>query len=399
MQIVSSIICIDFLFDGCTFSISSNGDVYSFGIREKGFLGHTELKIFPPKLIPSLQNIKSISCCHFNTMCLDFEGNVFTFGHNGSGELGFDKDILFLHFPQRIPNLPKIIQISCGASHCMFLSENNELYCFGCNFDGQLGFVNRENHYLPQKIDSLQDIEFVECGEEYTICKQTNNNNIFVWGNNDFGQLGTGNTDTQFTPFHCSNWPDNIIDIKCGRCHTLILTSNQDVYSCGNNYDGQLGRSSFLNSFNIPHKIINIPNITRIECGFNHSLCIDINNDLYVFGDNSSGQLGLNDTCGKVHYPTKNILLSNVIDISKGGDHTFVKTLNNEIYAFGRNNFSQLGIKTEERLQISPIQVFQDNDDFWRVNISKKSKAKSARFVSKRPIENNSPPNKKKKIN
>jgi len=99
---------------------------------------------------------------------------------------------------------------------------------------------------------------------------------------------------------------------------------------------------------------------------------------LYVFGDNGSGQLGLGDT-DKRNKPIKHPSLSNIIDISNGGNHTFVKTSNNEIYAFGKNGNSQLGIKTENRNQLTPIRVFEDNEDIWSSNITKKPTAKSAR--------------------
>ena len=56
-----------------------------------------------------------------------------------------------------------------------------------------------------------------------------------------------------------------------------------------------------------------------------------------------------------------------------------LKHLNNAIYAFGWNEYSQLGIKTEHNKQLKPIRVFEDNEDIWFSNINK-SKAKSARF-------------------
>ena len=90
------------------------------------------------------------------------------------------------------------------------------------------------------------------------------------------------------------------------------------------------------------------------------------------------GQLGLGDTNNR-DKPIKHPSLSNIIDISKGGYHSFVKTSNNEIYAFGLNQYSQLGIKTEDENQLTPIRVFEDNEDIWFSNINK-SKAKSARF-------------------
>ena len=106
-------------------------------------------------------------------------------------------------------------------------------------------------------------------------------------------------------------------------------------------------------------------------------MCIDINGNLLFFGGNSCGQFGLGDTDKRdilVQHPS----LSNIIDISSKGEHVFVKTSNNEIYAFGSNDNSQLGIKTEDINQITPIRVFEDIEDIWCSTIGE-SKAKSAR--------------------
>ena len=165
-------------------------------------------------------------------------------------------------------------------------------------------------------------------------------------------------------PYRICNWPKNIVDIKCGDNHTLVLISNQTVYACGSNHVGQLGIISKFGQEQILRKIDTLSEIVRISCGYNHSMCIDAYDNLYIFGHNYRGQLGLGDTDNR-NKPIKHPSLSNIVDILCGGHCTFVKTSNNEIYAFGCNDCSQLGIETQGDNQLTPIRVFEDNEDIW----------------------------------
>ena len=80
----------------------------------------------------------------------------------------------------------------------------------------------------------------------------------------------------------------NILLILSGGDHSLVLTSNGDVLSCGSVIYGQLGRKNKAGqASNVYYslsfqKIEDLSEITRIKCGYYHSLCIDIKNDLYV---------------------------------------------------------------------------------------------------------------------
>ena len=376
--------------------IVSNSTVSSVGYSDLGAHGHEDEQIFPPKMIPTLKNIMSIftGCAH--SACVDDEGNLFSFGSNEFGQLGIgvDEDTLeFTHTPQKV-NLPPCSQVSCGDYFTTCLTSQGDIYSFGYNSVGQLGLGNNENYNSPQKIESLKDVEFIECGAFYTFCK-TLNNEIFCWGDNEKGQLGLGNYDNHSSPIQNTLLKEDSIDIRCGYSFTLILTMNQDVYSCGSNAYGQLGRKD-EDSPNF-QKIPELSKISRIECGAHYSMCIDSNDNFYSFGDNSFGQLGLGDATSRFN-PVKHPSLANIIDVSKGGYHTFVKTSNNEIYAFGCNYEFVLGTKIKAEKVLFPIRVFEGNEDIWSSKI--KSKAKSARSILPRPSqeEDNFPPIKKQKI-
>ena len=375
---MSTIICEEDIRKGHTICISSEGTVYSFGKHEEGAHGHAEEFISLPQRIGFLKDIVSVDGGVEHTLCLDSNGIVFSFGSNKFGQLGTTAQInKSTHIPQQIV-LPKIKQISCGHFFSICASENGDLYSFGRGECGQLGHGEKiHGQTLPKKIDSLKNVDFVECGTSFVICK-TLDGDIYCFGYNRYGQLGNGKRASTIIPLKCDNWPNDVVDIKCGQEHTLVLTSTLDIYTCGRNNYGQLGRETLESKFSLTLLKLNLPEIIRIECGIYHSLCIDINNDLFVFGYNGYGQLGLGDYDNR-YTPVKHPSLSNIIDISSKGRHVFTKTSNNEIYAFGSNYCSQLGIETKTELQNIPIQVFQDNEDIWCSNLNNTSKFKSAR--------------------
>ena len=369
------VLCLDF-----------NGSVFSFGKNDYGQLGlgknnNDSNNTYIPRLIKGLYDIKRIDCGSDHVLCLDFNGSVFSFGKNDYGQLGLGKnnnELKETYIPQKI-DIPPCKQVACGDHFSVCLVEDGLLYYFGNIMGEKLGLYNNNNNnnYSPRLIPNLHNIEYIVCGGYHIICK-TYNNVYYGWGSNYYGQLGHVEYKTYNKPTQCNNYPDNIISIKCGNLHTLLLTLEGNIYSFGNNFYEQLGlNSNDIRETNIPTLITNISEIKRIECGYRHSMCIDVNSNLWLFGANEVGQLGLGDKENRSK-PTKHPTLSNIMDISSRGDSTFIKTLDRKIYAFGNNDYSQLGIKINEYCQLTPIQVFQDNEDIWGSFIGK-SKQKSAR--------------------
>src|SRR5437868_3813598 len=110
----------------------------------------------------------------------------------------------------------------------------------------------------------------IVCGESHSICI-TKNENIYVWVYNDNDKLGIGDSDERNSPT-LLNLPNNekISFLSCGYYYTICSTKNENIYVWGNNYFGQLGIR------NVP-TLLNLPNnekISFLSCGGYHNICI-----------------------------------------------------------------------------------------------------------------------------
>jgi alpha-tubulin suppressor-like RCC1 family protein len=84
----------------------------------------------------------------------------------------------------------------------------------------------------------------------------TEENKIYIWGNNESGQLGNGTNDECFVPQMPEKlMDDRIIDISCGNFHSLVLSECGRVYAWGDNRYGQIGDKSYNECQSMPKKL------------------------------------------------------------------------------------------------------------------------------------------------
>ena len=182
---------------------NDKGEIFSCGSNGEGAcgLGHFEYLQITPSLIPNAPpNIVHFVCGCNQSLFLDTEGNVFSVGNNEYGQLGLGhtrtKNVL-----KKIPNIPPIKTISCVSSSCYLIDFEGNLWIFGNNAKGQLGRGGTTHINTPKIIKTLKDIQQISygsCGEHFFA--KNSQNQIFVTGRNDHGQLGTGDTESVSTP-------------------------------------------------------------------------------------------------------------------------------------------------------------------------------------------------------
>ena len=349
-----------------TITLSDDGTLHSFGRNTEGQLGLGHNKnVSLPTPIPNLPTIKDISCGYHFTVCIDREGFMWSFGQNSYGQLGTGNKTHF-NVPQKILEIPPVLSVYCGSEHTLMITNDSNLWSCGYNAYGQLCLGNTESQLKPQKT-SFSNISKLATGVNHSLF-QNNKGEIFACGYNQYGACGLGHCNhPQITPSLILNLPSNIVHFVSGHYQNLFLDSEGNVFSFGHNSNGELGLGHNTNQ-NVLNMIPNIPPIKIISCVFASCYLIDFEGNLWSFGYNDCGQLGHGDT-SNINTPKIIPTLKDIQQISHGsrGRHFFAKNSQNQIFATGYNHYGQLGTGDTQSVSI-PKQINSQYFTIWGSN-------------------------------
>ena len=226
--------------------------------------------------------------------------------------------------------------LSLGDYHSGVIAQDGSLYMWGVNDFGQIGDGTTKNRYKPTKI--LDHVVSVSLGDYYSGAI-TQDGSLYMWGSNVYGQIGDGTTEDRYKP---TKILDHVIAVSLGYCHSGAITQDGSLYMWGSNDSGQIGDGTTEDRYK-PTKILD--HVIAVSLGVSHSGAITQDGSLYMWGSNSRG--GIGDGTTEVRYkPTK--ILDHVIAVSLGDDHSGAITQDGSLYMWGRNYYGEIGDGTEE---------------------------------------------------
>lgn len=206
------------------------------------------------------------------------------------------------------PQFPNAKSIAVGRDHVCAVNDQSRVVCWGKNSSGQLGNGTRTSSRTPVIASNLSDVVSVVAGMTGT-CALTNQGRVYCWGIGGSGGLQT-------TPLLVQGLPP-VKQISLGSYHACALAAESDEVWCwGDNSGGQLGTGTF-NRTTIPVKVMNLLNIKQVSVGSYFSCAVDNSGSVYCWGENGAGELGVNTRVNSA-VPLRVIGLQNVNFVASG---------------------------------------------------------------------------------
>ncbi|WP_170330681.1 Ig-like domain-containing protein [Ruegeria arenilitoris] len=242
---------------------------------------------------------------HFSVF-LDSETNtLYTSGENVVGQLGIGETGFEVKTPVAVEMAEgfdaQIVSVSAGLLHTTFLTDEGDVYSFGFNNRGPLGTGDEETRTTAVKIEALDDVNItsIENGNSVSYAI-SDTGTLYAWGNNSNGQLVLGDQDERLEPTVVGALENEIVvSISSGTSHTLALTADGQVWAFGSNTDGQLGSPDALEEDGSPTRRSTEPvlveglpaNVTSVTADTKTSFAVTEDGRVFGWGESRFGQL------------------------------------------------------------------------------------------------------------
>jgi len=309
-------------------AVTADRTVVCWGDNRYGQLGDGSTTDAPsPVKVSRLSYVATVAAGEWHTCAVLTTGQVKCWGANAQGQLG-DPSGHQSSMPVLVPVGPAT-EIAAGRSHTCVLLINGAVICWGDNRTSQTGVQRgpRAKPSPPVIVPHVLDAVSVAAGDEHS-CSVQADGQLLCWGDNHFGQLGTGIQEHHSFPPSPVPIADRARAVTAGRRHTCALLREGTVECWGKGFEGQLGDGQGKDSLT-PVRVLtadsegrSIPldRVTALTAGSQHTCALREDGRVYCWGSNYLGQLGR----VKGESATEAVFsgLTEVLAVSAGGWHT-----------------------------------------------------------------------------
>ena len=346
--------------------LSSDGKVYGWGSDAYGQLGlGTALIATAPQSVPSINLGKStgksrVASGGNHNVAVASDGIVWTWGNNGSGQLG-DGTTTNRSSPVQVPGLTGVVAVAAGAVSTYAVKSDGSVWAWGGNSYGQLGDGTTTSSSSPVQMQGLSGVVAIAAAD-WGIYVVKSDGSVWALGWNNYGQLGDGTTTDRSLPVQVPGL-SGVVAIAASEFSTYAVKSDGTVWAWGGNFSGQLGDGTTTDQ-SLPVRVRGLSGVVAVAAEYSSAFAVKSDGTVWAWGDNFSGQLGDGTTTNRSS-PVQVPGLSGVIAVTSGGNTTgvgastafsFAVKSDGTVWAWGDNSSGQLGDGTTIS-RSSPVQV------------------------------------------
>uniref|UniRef100_A0A3Q2TVB6 RCC1 like n=1 Tax=Fundulus heteroclitus TaxID=8078 RepID=A0A3Q2TVB6_FUNHE len=261
---------------------------------------------------------------------------LFSMGNNAYGQCGrriVDEEVYSgSHVIHRIKGFgSRVVQVACGQDHSLFLTDTGKVFSCGWGADGQTGLGHHDVSSCPVELGG--DLAGVEVQQisTYGDCSLavSRDGQLFGWGNSEYRQLASATESTQMnSPRHLPlRGCGKVVQAACGGTQVAVLNEKGEVFVWGY---GILGKGPKLSESSTPEMIPPTlfgrsefnPTVAvvAVRCGLSHFAAVTDGGELFVWGKNVRGCLGIGKTDDQF-FPWRVTVPGQVVDVACGVDH------------------------------------------------------------------------------
>ena len=176
----------------CSIGVSTSGTLFTWGQNGSGQLGLGNTTAYSsPKQVGALTTWSKVNMSGGNSASIKTDGTLWTWGSSAGGQLGLGNTTDYSS-PVQVGGLTNWSQIANNSSHMLAVKTDGTLWAWGSGYFGNLGLGNTTNYSSPKQVGALTQWSKVSGGNHFSIALKTNGT-LWTWGRNNFGQLGQNN--------------------------------------------------------------------------------------------------------------------------------------------------------------------------------------------------------------
>jgi len=310
-----------------------------------------------PITSPTLMCGSFFKCIYAGRIGLTNDNILYSWGCNNFGQLG-DGTTINRCQPVLVCSACNFCYVTIGgvlSATVLAISTNNKLFGWGYNSSYLIGDETNVNKCIPTAICPLLNFCCAWIAGEVAYALTTNRKlygwglNTTVWSNMFLGMLGDGSVGAKCTPIqicpqlNITNFFTNFAN-PC-QINNFFITETNTLYGWGNNQSGTVGNSSVSQHIYTPALVCSSCSFCEVITTNFSTYGITTDNKLYSWGDNANGRLG-NNSITNTNSPTLVCGEYNFSKIVIGNDNVWALNCDNFLYAWGNNCLGQLGINS-----------------------------------------------------